>query len=73
VPPVDIATAGLHIQSVAARLTDQRTGVDRRLGQRLAQARNVHLQAVTRPRGRILAPQLIDQPLVGHHTTAHQR
>ena len=44
-----------------------------RLRQRLAQPRDVHLQALTRPRRRVLAPQFIDQPLAGRHAAAHQR
>jgi hypothetical protein len=31
------------------------------------------LEAVTRPRWRLLAPQLIDQLVDGHHATAHRR
>ena len=33
----------------------------------------MHLQAVARTRGRVLAPQLVDQPVGGHDATAHQR
>ena len=33
----------------------------------------MHLQAVARSRGRLIAPQLVDQPVGGHHATAHQR
>ena len=72
-PAVDIALARLQLQQIAARLTDQPAAVGARLGQRLAQPRDVHLQAVARPRGRLLAPQLIDQPVDGHDATAHQR
>jgi hypothetical protein len=43
------------------------------LRQRPAQARDVHLQALSRPRGRIVTPQLIDEPLAAHQATAHQR
>jgi hypothetical protein len=72
-PAVDIALARLHIQSVAVRLIDEPAAVTASLAQRLAQARDMHLQAVTRSRGRVLAPQLVDQPLSGHDATAHQR
>jgi hypothetical protein len=72
-PVVDIALARPHVQQVAARLTDQPAAVGARLGQRLAQARDVHLQAVTWTRGRLLAPQLIDQSVSGHHPIAHER
>ena len=44
-PTVDIALAGSHVQHVAARLTDQPAAVGARLGQPLAQARDMHLQA----------------------------
>ena len=61
---------GSHVQQVAARLIDQPAAVSASLAQRLAQARDMHLQAYTRSRGRVLAPQLVDQPLGGHDATA---
>jgi hypothetical protein len=39
----------------------------------VAQARDMYLQALTRPREGLFAPQFIDQALAGHHTTGHQR
>ena len=72
-PAVDIALARVHIQQVAVRLIDQPAAVSASLAQRLAQARDMHLQADTRSRGRVLAPQLVDQPLGGHDATALQR
>jgi hypothetical protein len=72
-PVVDIALARPHMQQIAARLTDQPAAVGARLGQRLAQARDVHLQTVTCAGGRLLAPQLIDQSVSGYYPTAHQR
>ena len=59
-PAVDIALARLHIQQIAVRLIDQPAAVSASLAQRLAQARDMHLQAYTRSRGRVLAPQLVD-------------
>ena len=44
-------------------MTDQPAAVGARLGQPLAQPRDMHLQAVARPRGRLLTPQLIDQAI----------
>ena len=72
-PPVHIARAGTQLQNVAARSTDQPLCIAARLHQRLAQPRDVHLQAATCPRRRILAPQLIDQPLAAHHATPDKR
>ena len=71
-PAVDIARAGSELKGVAARLTDQPVCIAARLRQRLAQPRDVHLQAVTRPCRGILAPQFVDQPLAGHRATLHQ-
>ena len=72
-PAVDITLAESHLQQVAARVVEQPAAVGARLHQPLAEPRDVHLEAVTRPRGRLLAPQLIDQLVDGHHATAHQR
>ena len=72
-PAVNIARAGTQLQDVAARPPDQPVCVAARLRERLAQPRDVHLQAATRPRRKVLAPQLIDQPLTAHHASPDQR
>src|SRR4051794_9674499 len=72
-PAADVALAGLYVQQVATRPTDQPAAVSASLRQRLAQARDKHLQAVPRTRGRLLAPQLIDELVAGHDAPAHQR
>src|SRR4051794_10056018 len=71
-PAIDITLAGSHDQQIAARLTDQPAGVGARLGQPLAQPRDMHLQAVARTRGRVLTPKFVDEPVGRHHATAHQ-
>ena len=48
-PAVDIARAGTQLQNVAARSTDQPLCIAARLRQRLAQPRDVHLQAAHAP------------------------
>ena len=73
VPAVDVALSGSHIQSVTARVAGQPAAIGARRGQPLAQPRDVHLQAVARPRRRLLAPHLIDQLVAGHDVTRHQR
>ena len=72
-PAVDVTLAGSHLQPVAARVTDQPATLGARRGQRLVQPGDMHLQAVARPRGRFLAPQLIDQPITADDAAGHQR
>ena len=69
-PAVDVALPGSHVQPVSARVTDQPPAVGARLAEPVAQPRDVHLQAVTRPRGRRLTPQFVDQAVDSHHPAA---
>jgi hypothetical protein len=69
-PALDIALPGSHVQPVSARVTDQPPAVGARLAEPVAQPRDVHLQAVTGPRGRRLTPQFVDQTIDSHHAAA---
>jgi hypothetical protein len=73
VPAVDVAPADRHVERVAASPADQSAGVAPGCGERLAQARDVHLQAVAGARRRVVAPELIDQIGVGDDMTGGDR
>ena len=64
---------GRNVQDVTRRPRDQRRPTGAVRAERLAQARHVDLQRVARRRGRIVSPQLLDQPIPRHDPIGAQQ
>ena len=57
---VEVELARLHVEQVAVRLSHHPGGP---FSERLAQPRHLHLKALSRVVGRMLRPELVDQPI----------